>query len=191
GLMVKRWTNLPWIADLRDPWYTNSSHKKTWFPWARWERFLEKQVMARADRIIANTPITCADLQRSHPRWRDKITYVTNGFDAERFGPPPPLRQQNERLTILHAGELYCGRDPRSLLDALRTLDQARPPGQAPARFLLLGQSTENRFDLRSAIEQRGLEHVVEIGGQGPYSEALAAMTQSDILLLLDTPRRG
>ena len=190
GLWLQRRYRLPWVACLRDPWHTNGPRYKSWIPWARWERFCERRVMAAADRVIANTPITCADLQRAHPRQAHKMTFVTNGFDPERFPPPPPLRLQNERLTIVHAGEIYSGRDPRPFFDALKMLEQSRPPSQAPVRCVLLGQSTEGRFDLDAAIAQRGLQGIVEVGGQVPYAESLDAMITADILLVLDTPRR-
>ncbi len=189
GLLLKRLYGLPWAACFRDPWASNGSRYRGWFPWAPWERLCERRVVRAADLLIANTPLTCEGLQNAFPAQRDKITFVTNGFDPDFF----PVERQvphNDRLTILHAGELYSGRDPRPFLDALQAIEKARPAMALPIRLRLLGQSTENRFDLRGIIEERGLGHVVELGGQVPYAESLDAMTRADVLLLLDTPGR-
>jgi glycosyltransferase involved in cell wall biosynthesis len=190
GFLLKHCYRLPWVATLRDPWYTNSVPCRGWFPWARWEGFWEGRMVRTADCIIANTPFGGESLQRAYEQQRHKIKVVTNGFDAEFFPAPQPLVPLNPRLTILHAGELYGGRDPRPFFDALVALDKARPAGQAPVRMILLGQSTDSRFDMHSILQERGLQDTVEMGGQVPYAAALEAMSRSDILLLLDSPGR-
>jgi hypothetical protein len=88
-------------------------------------------------------------------------------------------------LTLLHAGELYAGRDPRPLLDALHELSAAHP-----LRLYLLGRSEDAGFDLGGEIRRRGLGDTVEFSGQVAYGRAVAEMAAADILLLLDTPRR-
>jgi glycosyltransferase involved in cell wall biosynthesis len=189
GLLLKRLYGLPWAACFRDPWSTNGSRARGWFPWAPWERYWERRVVRAADLLIANTPLTCEGFRSAFPGQRDKISFVTNGFDPDWF-PATRAVPRNDRPTILHAGELYQGRDPRPFLDALQALERERPAAAPPLRLRLLGQATENRFDLRRLIEERGLGHVVELNGQVPYAEALDAMTRADVLLLLDTPGR-
>jgi glycosyltransferase involved in cell wall biosynthesis len=190
GLFLKHCFHLPWAVDLRDPWFTGGARVEDWFPWPRWEEFWEKRVVRHADCLIANTPLGRQLLQTAYPRHAHKLTVITNGFDPEFFPQPQLLQPLNERLTIVHAGEVYSGRDPRPFFDALRMLQSKRPAGQPPIRVRLLGQSTENRFDLRDAIAERDLGDVVELGGQVPYGEALDAMTKADLLLLFDTPGR-
>jgi glycosyltransferase involved in cell wall biosynthesis len=190
GLLLKVYYGLPWVACFRDPCFTNCPPYAGWSPWGSWSRFLEKHIVQHADTIIANTPLACEGFKAAYSRHRAKMTFVTNGFDPELFPPPRPLAPQNPRLTILHAGELYNGRDPRPFLDALHALESRRPADSLPIRCRLLGMSTDHNLDLVGEIEKRGLGHIVELGGQVPYTEALAAMTQADLLLLLDTPGR-
>ncbi|HYV35741.1 MAG TPA: glycosyltransferase family 4 protein [Gemmataceae bacterium] len=191
GWFLKRFYHLPWAACFRDPWFTNwRPSKKTLFSWGTWEEYWEKRLFPTADCIIANTPRTCDGLCEAFPELSHKIKFVTNGFDPECF---PPLGQKaaaNERFTILHAGELYMGRDPRPFFDALARLEKTRAASEPPMRVVLLGQATENRFDLNTAVAERGLEKVVEVGGQVSYRQALATMPKADLLLLVDTPGR-
>jgi glycosyltransferase involved in cell wall biosynthesis len=188
GMFLKRYYGMPWLATLRDPWYTNCPPEYGWFPGPRWQRFWERRMVQQADGVIANTPRCCAGLQAAYPAQRQRIDFVTNGFDPEFFPPPAPLMPVQTQLTVLHAGELYCGRNPGPFFDAVKAVEQTRTSAQVPVKVRLLGRFTEDRFDPLPAFKQRGLEHLVEIGGQVPYAEALQAMTRAHILLLIDTP---
>jgi glycosyltransferase involved in cell wall biosynthesis len=190
GLLVKWLFGVHWVADFRDPWFTNTKSDTGWFPWARWERYWEERIMRRADCVVANTPLACRGMQAAYPASAAKIVCVTNGFDREFF---PPSRQRATPagpITMLHAGELYQGRDPRPLLAAMQTLEETRPTDCPPLRLRLLGLSTDPRLDLAGSIRERGLRESVEVAGHVPYAEALAAAAAADILLLLDTPGR-
>src|SRR5262249_570801 len=91
----------------------------------------------------------------------------------------------------VHAGEIYCGRDPRPLLDALRMLESARPASEPPTRLRLLGQlSEDNRAALARAARERGLGDVLELVGQVPYADALTARVPAAVLPRLAPPGR-
>jgi glycosyltransferase involved in cell wall biosynthesis len=189
GLYFKRRYRLPWVADFRDPWITNADQQ----PFRRslghwWETQLEKAVLKNADYVVANTPRGCAGFQAGFPQYRHKMTYVTNGYDPESFGPPGPPPGCQGILTILHAGELYSGRDPRALLDALQDLAADRMPIRSAYRLCFLGRSPT--IDLPQEVHRRGLDSLVELSGQVPYRAALERMKRADILLLVDSPGR-
>jgi glycosyltransferase involved in cell wall biosynthesis len=188
GLFLKRLHGVPWVATLRDPFYTNIPPEFGWFPGPRWQRFWERCMVQEADGIIANTPLCCAGLQAAYPAQRGKIDFVTNGFDPEFFPQPAPLAPVHSALTVLHAGEIYAGRNPGPFFDALKAVEQTRSVAQVPVKVRLVGRFTEDRFDPRPAFKQRGMEHLVEVGGQVPYAAALEAMRRAHILLLIDTP---
>jgi glycosyltransferase involved in cell wall biosynthesis len=190
GLFLKRFYQLPWAACLRDPWVTTGPPIRGFGIRRGWARICEQRVFQAADCVIANTPQGYDGLRKAFPHLENKLTFVTNGFDPDFFPPPRPIGTPQDRLTILHAGELYLGRDPRPLLDAIKALGDSRALSQPSIRLRILGQSTDPRVDLVNAIRDRGLESIVELGGQVPYSEALDAMTKADVLLLLDTPGR-
>jgi glycosyltransferase involved in cell wall biosynthesis len=90
-------------------------------------------------------------------------------------------------MRIVHAGELYLGRDPRPFLDALS--DLKRSP-DAAWRLCFLGRTDAGSYDLEAEIRKRGLEAQVELGGQVSYEQSLYDMARASILLLLDSPGR-
>jgi glycosyltransferase involved in cell wall biosynthesis len=145
--------------------------------------------MRHADAIVANAPRACALFQSAYPAHAGKIMYLTNGYDPESFPPRPPAhRPASPVVRILHAGELYVGRDPRPLLDAIAGIPAGTVP---PFRVEFLGRALYVKgADLPADARQRGVESFVLCRGQVAYQETLAEMCQADILLLMDSPGR-
>jgi glycosyltransferase involved in cell wall biosynthesis len=189
GRLLKVWHRLPWVADFRDPWVATTPRATSGAPWDRWEAFCERGVVAAADAVLANAPRACAALQDAFPPHADKVVTLTNGFDPDAF-PRHGGRGHDGPLTLLHAGEVYAGRDPRPLLDALGNLRRRTAEADRPIRLHFLGQVTVNRCDLPVEVKRRGLDSSVTVERQVSYRESLARMAQADLLLLLDAPGR-
>jgi glycosyltransferase involved in cell wall biosynthesis len=184
GRRLHRRHGLPWLADFRDPWITNNPTS----PWAfssQFARWQERKVMRDANVLIANTPLNARGWAQAYPDAAKKIETITNGFDPERFvsqADPPP---EAPRLTILHAGELYAGRDPRPFLDALEQM----PNERKNLRLQFLGRKTEQVVDLPTEILRRDLSNCVTLlHDQVPYALAIQEMSRADILLLIHSP---
>jgi hypothetical protein len=192
GLFLKRRFGIPWLADFRDPWATNNPYAPRGRLRTRWLGFWESAVVRNADTIIGNVPAACAGMQAAHPAHRHKMVPITNGYDPELFPEPGPRDPTSERLSIMHAGMVYAGRDPRPFLDALA--DESLPHrlgGPLPrVRFIGRAPARQTGFDLAAEVQKRGLEHCVTVEDQLPYRAALQAMIDADILLLLDSPGR-
>jgi glycosyltransferase involved in cell wall biosynthesis len=184
GMFLKRVYGLPWVADFRDPWVADE-------PFGRPRRLVvrgERMVLRGADLILANAPRAAEDFRAAYPNCRDKIVSLTNGFDA---GVPAPAAPPTDVVRILHAGEIYTGRDPRPLLDALQSL--VATPGRPRFQVCFIGRAaprSDSGFDLNEEIRKRNLAAVVEVRGQVPYGEALAEMRRANVLLLLDPAGR-
>lgn len=178
GLKLKREFNLPLIADFRDPWITTSSNQGL----ARIGQKLERTVFSGADQIIANAPKAQASFQLAHPRQSHNIATITNGFDPDPFIQAPNLA--SDKIEILHAGELYHGRDPKPLFEALRRAEISCP--QACWKLTFLGRAN-NRV---SESSPRNCTSRIIAEPQAPYLAAKARMRSAHILLLLDTPGR-
>jgi glycosyltransferase involved in cell wall biosynthesis len=188
GHWIKTRFGLPWVADYRDPWVYGRGGPKptTWH--ARWEGFKEKKVLQSADGIVVNTPLAQEALLQELPCIGDKTIAITNGFDPEDFIAESAIEATSPSLTMLHSGELYSGRDPRSFFDALVGLNV--PLNVPPFKVTFLGQSSDPRYDWPGEVRRRGVEKMVQFKGHVSYSEALTNMKSADILLLLDSPGR-
>ncbi len=186
GLWMQARYRLPWVACFRDPWITNHRDKKMTLV-NRLELRYEAKVMQHADAIVANTPLNLEGFREAYPKSAAKMVAILNGFDPEKFATTASW-QPSDTITLLHAGELYYGRDPRAVLDAMQSLRQLPDAEQVPLRAHFLGRSTEGLFDLPKEVQSRGLDDVVTTQGQVPYADALEQMVRADLLLLIHTP---
>ena len=111
GLVLKRTTGRPWVAELRDGWYR---WNRAIFPdYPAWrdglERRLEAVALRSADRVVLVTErmanaFRCqyADLPADH------FAVVPNGFDPAQLHARNEVRHSG--WDVVHAGALYHGR---------------------------------------------------------------------------------
>jgi len=191
GLWLKRRHGLPWVADFRDPWYSEARLERGKTFESRWISSQESLVMRHADAVIANAPGACKQLCDAYPQHRSKFVTLPNGYDREKFeglAAEVEPRQPGAPLRLVHAGAIYVGRDPLPVLDAVKRVSEGAEPVALDVRFF--GPPPENGMDLGREIEARGLCDRVKLHGQVSYAKALREMASADVLLLMDSPGR-
>ncbi|MBN1504238.1 MAG: glycosyltransferase, partial [Candidatus Eisenbacteria bacterium] len=86
GLLVKRSTGKPWVADFRDPWTERLTFNAPTRCHLKLQRALEGLVFSSADRIVCTSEGIVDDFRRKHPLVdAHKFVVITNGFDPEDF----------------------------------------------------------------------------------------------------------
>ncbi len=104
---LSRRNNLPWIADLRDPWALDEFQIYRTFWHRRREMRRMRDALASATGIIMNTPVARERLTQTFPEFRGKlVTSITNGFDEDKF-PRESGRARNSRFRIVHTGTFH------------------------------------------------------------------------------------
>lgn len=191
ALVVQRLTNVPWIADFRDPWVETEGPEAMGPFRLPVELWLERQVVSRANRVVTTTREFGEYLgQRHGDGVTAKIRAVYNGYDEEDFRATSGEAEQRaaddgERFTLVHAGLLDARyRDPEPILRALRAcLDRGSVPAAGlRVRFIGAGAASEA---LGRMVADLRLAHVVEVAGRVPYAESLATLGAASALLLL------
>lgn len=165
---VARRLDVPWVADLRDPWALD---EVLVYP-TRLHRVLAlrgmRRSLASADLVVMNTPEAAERLRTAFPEFRRKrVEVIPNGYDAEDFGDGPAPRDEDV-FRIVHTGYLHTelGRRHRQLGFARRLL------GGAAARVDLL---TRSHVFLLQAVEQvlaQDAAMPIEVHLAGVQSEA-------------------
>jgi glycosyltransferase involved in cell wall biosynthesis len=184
GMQIQRLCRLSWVADFRDLWTQFARPIRLWR--RPIERMLERQVVARADAVVANAPCASEALAEAFPTHAYKFVTITNGFDPERFAPHPIQKRKDGVLRILHSGELYAGRDPRMLFEAVRDFRWGGNGTSRGVRICFQGQND----DLADVVRRQRMAEWIEVKPHVPYENALAEMRRADILLVLDNPGR-
>ena len=195
GLVISTLARKPWIMDLRDPW-TYDSLNPTAMKGARLvlERWLEKACFRFSDAIILNTPAATNAYVALYPSYANKMTTITNGFDAQEFADAESTIRndvKNEQVILLsHVGELSRRYDetsiPIMLLEVITELKEKNIIAEGTSHFQFIGCS-DNGFS--ESIVKYGLANVVEIKGQVSHAEAVQQMLLSDCLLIFDPQR--
>ena len=181
--VLSRRLQLPWVADLRDPWaldemmvYPSRLHR-------RLERSRMCRVLETADAIVMNTPEAANRLKETFPRLRGKdVVTIPNGFDAEDFSGPPPSRADGQ-FRIVHAGYLHTslGRQLRRGRVLRNLLGGAVPGVDVYTRsHVFLLQALERAFS-----RDPGLREVVRLQLAGVLSEGDRAASRSDVVEML------
>ena len=190
GLLLKEYTDLPWVADFRDSWICDpldpelvANPRRSAF-----EARLEEAVIRAADAVVVATTAVAAHLRRTYPEAAPRIEVVTNGFepaDFTRTAPPPP----GGALRIAHTGSFSLShpqRTPRPLFAALEALLAADADWSRRLHLELVGALSPEEERAAQALVAAG---VVHLAGSQERSAALACQQRAHVLLLVDHPR--
>lgn len=193
GLLLKRLTHLPWVADFRDAWTCDPLDPALEeMPYRRaLEQRLEEAVVQAADAVLATTAVSAEYLRQSYPRAADRIQVISNGFEPEEFEGfdsahrPPP----GEPLRLVHTGSFSAShprRTPQPLFAALTQLRAADPAWAGRLRLVLVGHLSPAEQQAAAQLVDAGM---VELLGPRERHEALACQAAAHVLLLVDHAR--
>ena len=178
GALLKKMTNLPWVADLRDPILFNIGSVN----WKSIERAVnrssESLTIKNADAIITNTKAARNEL--THKCKHNKVFCIQNSFDEDDFKELDKCKFQ--KFTISHMGTVYGFRNSEALFESLATLHR-------------LGHINSDDFEIRfygindniltETIEKFKMWELVKIESPVTHRQALEIMKRSQMLLLL------
>ena len=182
GHVLKRRTRKPLVLDFRDPWtqnvftnnYPTRLHRKL-------EERMERAVLRSADHVVTTTDEMTRGLIDKYPFLRDRCATIRNGFDSSDFRELTRTAS-SERFTITYAGSLYGLRTARHFLLALRNLMGKHRDLRNQIRVVFVGHQN---WRTGRAVQEVGLEDVVEMNGFVPHRESLQLMLNADVLLLV------
>lgn len=185
ALRLKLRYGVPWIADFRDPLLGNPFRTRRW--WFPLDRILENLVFRHADAVIANTDALGELWRARHPRWKHKIEVIWNGFDPQQPIQAEPLPPRPYRV-LSHAGSLYGGRHPVSLLRSVDRLITAGRLDPAMLRLQFIGTVDPGLVDRhRTAFDAVAAHGCLDLDTRTVSPEqATRASATADYLLLLD-----
>jgi glycosyltransferase involved in cell wall biosynthesis len=179
GLKLHRKTQLPWIADFRDPWTNIDFYKEL-----NLTRFADKlhhrkeqQVIAEADCVVSVTPTWCAEFETKHPK---KIALVHNGYDEADVATQKVAIDDD--FSLVHIGSVNAARNPKVLWKALSELLPENKELASNVKIKLVGNIEGVVFN---DIEKYRLGNYVDRVGYLSHKEAVAFQQKAQILLLL------
>jgi glycosyltransferase involved in cell wall biosynthesis len=186
--LLKSITDLPWVADFRDPWTEPDIEPNPRDLCFRLNTALESGVFRSAGRLIFTTARARNDvLRRAGQELAGKSLVIPNGYDEEDFQRLPDLVPERSPLLITHTGlvdESY--RSPVGFLTSLSELIKTGEISSEEIKVQFIGSGVYvESDDFRSLVKNLGLEGVVHVIDRKSYAECLEAQMRSHILLLL------
>lgn len=182
GLRLKRASQLPWVADFRDPWIDNFSVQfATPLHRALCAR-LEQEIVRTADRVlVVSEPMRQQFLARHPQRAAHHIITLPNGFDPADFeGVEPATR--DARFTLVYTGSLYGPRSAGSFLEAVSSLLER---GIIPRSSLCVRFVGNTGQETAQWVTRWQLGGVVELLGYLPHAQTIAHQLAADLLVLI------
>jgi glycosyltransferase involved in cell wall biosynthesis len=187
GLILHRWTGLPWVLDLRDPmteddYPRDPSIRRFW-------RSLECRCVRHASRILFTAESTRKTYLERYPDilTTEKCILICNGYDEQDFLhlsiPAPAPVPADRPLRLVHSGLIYpVERDPRPMFAAVARL---KKEGLINAFSLQITFRAPGEEDLyRKMLAERGIEDIILLKPHAPYGVALQECADADGLLL-------
>jgi glycosyltransferase involved in cell wall biosynthesis len=188
-LLIKRFKQLKWVAEFRDPWITNPFRDKKWPIFEQMDRWLEKVVIQRADAIIVTSEKYKLDFLKRYSSINEaKISYVPNGYDSEDFAFLKGLKKTtNPLFTIISTGNYYQKRSLLPFLQAINQLLQRNPDLKDKFLFVSYG-----KLDVaaQNYIESNPMAQV-KLKGYIAHHDCIREMYKADALLLIPGPGDG
>ncbi|MBN2173367.1 MAG: glycosyltransferase family 4 protein [Bacteroidales bacterium] len=179
ALQVARASDIPWIADFRDPWtqidfyhdlrLSSSADKK--------HRRLEKEVLASAHRVIVISPSMGREMKKIVNRNYDVIT---NGYDDSDYEAGKVIL--DKKFSIAHIGSMVRTRNPETLWKVLSELIEENREFEQEIAIKLIGQVD---YSINESIQNNRLENYVTKIDYLSHTEAIAIQQQVQVLLLL------
>lgn len=184
ALRIKlRHPQVKWIADFRDPFTGNPVISRRE---AFWHRRIEQRIFQNADVLVANTDAAAERWKERYPRHQGKIVHIWNGYDPDEDIGALPIPIRPHRL-MSHAGEIYAGRHPNLLLDALVRLIDAKRLNPEKFRLHLVGDMDRGAIPGTASMEKLSTAKVLILTDRKiPAADAAKITAESDYLLLLD-----
>lgn len=182
----KDFPHLPIVLDFRDEWLSTCFDASS-FQFSRSDRAYryavktEAAAVRNATAVVSVTEPSNREIRSRYPEEPDsKFHCIPNGFDATRL---PQLdsaasREPDSRIVITHIGSVYALNEPTAFVEAMLAL-----PPEVRFRFNVrfIGHIEEGSY--RETLQRLGSS--VELRGYKPQGEALAALRDTDYVLLI------
>ncbi len=184
GATLARKTELPFVADFRDPWvnidyYSDMRRNPLTVAFDRW---LEGRVLARADAVTVVGPSCRDQILAGHPNISSKKTEIIyNGYDPDVY-PPKKTAPPRDRFILTYIGNLPFNRFIPAFYQALAELRSEKKIQKNKFQLHFYGRIDEA---VKREIAKFEINDLLFFHDFVPHEQAIRATIESHLLLLI------
>ena len=181
---LSRRFNVPWIADYRDGWTTNSVYVPKTFIEIFVNRFFEtreKKYLNTVSIITNASPTYAADFKVKYPNKDVKVVF--NGYDSNLYEKFSDIKQNSQVFTITYAGILYPYHQLELFLEGFKMFVERKNVQNAELLFLGIEFYPDQKHRLISY--DSSLNKFIKTTPRIPHEMVLSKLKESNLLLLL------
>lgn len=174
------WSDLPWLADFRDPW-TNIYYYDS-IPQGNWakkrNKKLEASALQAADRI---TLVNEGFFPEHETLISKKAQVIPNGFDPDHI-IKHKVETDNKLFTIRYFGSLKLNQYPNVFIKALRNIVEQYPEKAHRIAFEFYGNIDPK---IKEDFESISGNLTIRFFSYIPHNDMMKLVNSSDLLLLV------
>lgn len=189
GNSLSKWANIPWIADLRDPWSMHT-FKMSLRPWLI--RFLinyfESVFFHNAAKVILNTRMCSIAYQKKYRATLDNehFTYIRNAFDPACYDKPQDSGGKNI-FSLHYFGSFRNYQGPGHLFELFRQFVQKYKLNPDEAELVLYGEQREEDLQL---IQNMKIPAYIRLHESVSLTDTLFCLHYASVLVLIEGPNK-
>ena len=180
GMNLHNKTDIPWLADFRDPWVNiDFAGDLKMSAWAKNRNIaLEKEVLNTANLVVVVSELMAEEFRSKTSK---PVSVITNGYDPDDFDVPDSLLRRDDKFSIVHTGSLNDRRNHPLLWNAIAEMRKINDAFKKDCVIRLIGS---NDISVRQSIEAAGLTECTEWIEYKPHDQIIAEQKSASVLLL-------
>lgn len=180
GRLIRARTDVPWIADWRDPWLTHADLDRS-----RPDVRAKQAAIARLARWCTGGMDAASVVDHAEDEVRGlrpdlPLAVIPNGVDLEELAAVE-RRPDPDHCTFAFTGWFFGDRSPAVLLEAVAALLRDRPELRDAVRLRFMGGFPDADH---ARVRDLGLGDVVRVEPPQPHAAALQAQADADVALI-------
>ncbi|MFT3804571.1 MAG: polysaccharide deacetylase family protein [Burkholderiaceae bacterium] len=183
---IKRTSDLPWVADFRDPLVYGDGSVDGMLEKRR--AALEREVALNADHITFASPSARKNFLVRHPEAEARSSVILNGYDPSLFSHNSGCQERSHegrvKFRLVHSGHVYADiRNPTGLLQALQLIKHDQSDIYRSIEVIFRGSGSDEW--LQDLIARHEVEPTVQVLPSLSREAAVQEMEQADCLIVL------